>query len=97
MKGYWLILGTEVTDQEAQREYGRLWAPIAQRYQARINPTSVPPALKEARDISRVIIVEFPSHEAAVECYEDPAYQEARDAALKASKRTLVILAGGLT
>jgi hypothetical protein len=28
MKGYWLILGAEVTDQEAQ-EYGGLWAPIA--------------------------------------------------------------------
>lgn len=33
MKGYWLILGTEITDQAAQDEYNRLWAPIAEKYQ----------------------------------------------------------------
>jgi hypothetical protein len=27
--GYWLILGTEITDQAAQNDYNRLWAPIA--------------------------------------------------------------------
>ncbi|TGQ24896.1 DUF1330 domain-containing protein, partial [Mesorhizobium sp. M4B.F.Ca.ET.214.01.1.1] len=28
MKGYWLIIGTEISDQQAQAEYGRLWKPI---------------------------------------------------------------------
>lgn len=92
MKGYWLILGTEVSDKAAQAEYGKLWAPIAERYKARLNPTSVPPMLKEARDTARVIIVEFPSLEAAKTCYDDPAYQEAKAFALKASKRDLVIV-----
>ncbi|MGC1576489.1 MAG: hypothetical protein WA813_10280 [Beijerinckiaceae bacterium] len=59
MKGYWLILGTEITDEVAQDEYNRLWAPIAGKYQARLNPTKVPPLLKEARNTSRVIIAEF--------------------------------------
>jgi hypothetical protein len=36
MKGYWLILGTEITDQVAQDEYNRLWAPIAAKYKARL-------------------------------------------------------------
>lgn len=53
MKGYWLILGTEVSNQEAQAKYGRLWKPIAEKYQARINPLGTPPALKEARDAHR--------------------------------------------
>jgi hypothetical protein len=48
MKGYWLILGTEITDQVAQDEYNRLWAPIAEKYQVRLNPTKVPPLLKES-------------------------------------------------
>jgi hypothetical protein len=31
MKGYWLILGTEITDhQGVQDESNRLWAPIAE-------------------------------------------------------------------
>jgi len=97
MKGYWLILGTEVIDHEAQVEYGKLWGPIAEKYQARLNPNSVPPSLKETRDTARVIVVEFPSYEAAKACYEDPAYQEAKIFALKASKRDLVILEGEIT
>jgi hypothetical protein len=36
MKGYWLILGTEITDQVAQDEYNWPWAPIAEKYQARL-------------------------------------------------------------
>lgn len=49
MKGYWVIIGTDVTDQNAQAEYGRLWKPIAEKYQAVINPSDTPPALKESR------------------------------------------------
>jgi uncharacterized protein (DUF1330 family) len=96
MKGYWLILGTEITDQVAQDEYNKLWAPIAEKYQARLNTTKVPPLLKEARNTSRVLIAEFPSYELAKACYEDPAYQEARQFALKASKRDLLIIEGDL-
>ena len=96
MKGYWLILGTKITDQVAQGEYSRLWVPIAEKFQARLNPTRVPPLLKEVRNTSRVIIVEFPSYEMAKACYEDPAYQEARQFALQASKRDLLIFEGKL-
>jgi uncharacterized protein (DUF1330 family) len=94
MKGYWLILGTEVADQAAQSDYGRLWAPIAQKYQARLNPTKVPPLLMETRNTARVVIVEFPSYEMARACYADPAYEEARAFALRASKRDLLIFEG---
>jgi len=54
----------------------------------------VPLLLKEARNTSRVIIAEFPSYEMAKACYEDPAYQEARQFALRASKRDLLIFEG---
>ncbi len=94
MKGYWLILGTDITDQAAQNEYNRLWAPIAEKYQARLNPTKVPVLLKDARNTSRIIIAEFPSYEMAKACYEDPAYQEARRFALRASQRDLLIFEG---
>lgn len=61
MKGYWLILGTEITDPDAQAEYVRLWAPIAERYGARIIRGDAAPELKEAGDKSRVLLVEFAS------------------------------------
>ena len=96
MKGYWLILKAQVTDHEAQGEYARLWEPIAERYQARINPLAAPPALKEARASQQVLVVEFPSLELAVACYDDPAYREAATFALRASDRELLILRGEL-
>ena len=92
MRGYWVILGTEITDHVAQAEHSRLWAPIAEKYHARLNPTTVPPLLKEARNTARVIIAEFPTYELATAYYDDPAYQEARAFALKASKRDLLII-----
>ena len=74
MKGYWLIIGAEITDQEAQAEYGRLWKPIAEKYQARMATPKTEPVLKEVRDAPRLIIVEFPSHQLAKACYEDTEY-----------------------
>lgn len=95
MKGYWLILGTEITDKAAQAEYGKLWAPIAARYGARLNPGAAP-VLTEARHASRVVVVEFPSLAAAKACYDDPEYRTAMQHALKASKRELVMFEGEL-
>lgn len=97
MKGYWIIIGTEVSNQDAQREYGRLWDPIAQKYQARLNPSKIPPMLIEIRDARRVNIVEFPSYKAAMDCYNDPAYEEARQFAIQASNRELLILEGEIS
>lgn len=96
MKGYWLILGTEISDETAQAEYGKLWRPIAEKYQARLNPSNVQPILKEARDTPRMFVVEFPSYEIAKACYADPAYQEAVRHAQKASIRQLLIFEGEL-
>ncbi len=96
MKGYWFILGTDITDEEAQQKYGKLWAPLAEKYQARLNPMKIPPMLKKARWSTRLIVVEVPSYEQANACYDDPAYQEARQFALQASKRELLIFEGEL-
>jgi uncharacterized protein (DUF1330 family) len=96
VKGYWLIVGTEISDQEAQAEYARLWKPIGEKYQARTNTTKQPPLLVEARDAKRMVLVEFPSLEIAKACYADPAYAQAMRFALKASNRTLVMFEGDL-
>ena len=96
MKGYWIILGTAVSDEAAQQEYGRLWAPIGEKYQARLRPAAAAPLLKEKRDTARIVVVEFPSLAAAKACCDDPAYQAAMRFALKASKRDFLIFEGEL-
>lgn len=97
MKGYWLILGTEVADAAAQQEYGRLWAPVAERYGARlVRENSL--QLAEARaGTARMLLVEFPDLAAAQACFDDPAYKAACAFAHKAAQRDLVILAGDLS
>ncbi|MFK3722371.1 hypothetical protein D3C76_516580 [compost metagenome] len=95
MKGYWIIFGAAVTDAQAQQEYGRLWGPIAEKYQAKIKVLGAD-ALLEANGTNRVLTVEFPSYAQARACYEDPAYAEAKAFALRASRRELIIIEGEL-
>lgn len=94
MKGYWLILGAEITDAEAQAHYGALWAPIAQKYGARLVKDAQSLSLKEGRNTARVLLVEFPSYAQAKACYDDPAYQQAKAFALAASSRDLLVFEG---
>ena len=72
MKGYWLILGSDVKDGAAQEQYAALWMPVAARFGAtvRVLDASV---LREAHTTRRVVVVEFPSVELARACYADPA------------------------
>lgn len=95
MKGYWLVLGTAVTDPEAQMTYGALWAPIAAKYGARLI-TNGSLNLCEGEGIARALLVEFPSVEQARACYDDPDYTHAKAFALAASDRTLLILEGNI-
>ncbi|MEX3933798.1 DUF1330 domain-containing protein [Paraburkholderia phymatum] len=97
MKGYWLILGEDVKDPDAQKRYGELWAPIAAKYDAKVRVLDTHAVLKETRTTTRVVIVEFPSYEQARACYADSAYQEAAKFALQASKRELLVLQGELS
>ncbi|WEK32875.1 MAG: DUF1330 domain-containing protein [Candidatus Pseudomonas phytovorans] len=95
MKGYWIIFGADVVDADAQQEYSRLWAPISDKYMAKIKVLE-PGALVEFHSSTRVLIVEFPSYEQARACYNDPAYADAKQFATRASRREMVIIEGDL-
>lgn len=96
MKGYWLILGSAITDPTAQEDYGKLWAPIAAKYGARLVRDPKDLRLLEGRDTARVLLVEFADLATAQACYDDPAYAVARAKAHEASRRDLVIFAADL-
>ncbi|MCX2887296.1 DUF1330 domain-containing protein [Pseudomonas sp. DCB_BI] len=95
MKGYWIIFGGEIVDQAAQAEYGRLWEPIGEKYDAKFKVLNGG-GLVEALNTKRVLIVEFASLEQAKACYNDPAYVQAKAFATQASRRELIILEGEL-
>lgn len=96
MKGYWLILGSDIKDSVAQEQYASLWKPIASRFEAKVRVLDSSLVLKEAHSSRRVVVVEFPSVEVARACYADAAYQEAMQFALAASHRELLIIEGDI-
>ncbi|MDQ2065472.1 DUF1330 domain-containing protein [Xinfangfangia sp. CPCC 101601] len=96
MKGYWMILGTAVTDAEAQAEYGRLWAPIAARYGAKVIREGGPQLAEARQDTTRMLLVEFADLATAQACFNDSDYKAAAALTHKASSRDLVIFAGNL-
>ncbi|ALL69350.1 hypothetical protein K788_0007256 [Paraburkholderia caribensis MBA4] len=96
MKGYWLILGSDVKDAVAQDQYAALWKPIASRFQAKVRVLDASVVLREAHTTRRVVVVEFPSVALARACYDDAAYQDAIQFALVASHRELLIIEGDL-
>ena len=94
MAGYWIVRAGEVTDADAQRSYGKAWAPLAERYGAKIIAGPSPIATKEGGPVARAFIVRFESYEQALACYEDLAYQAAAEFGKKASQRDMIILEG---
>ena len=95
MKGYWIIFGSDVIDPNAQQEYSRLWTSIGEKYSAKVRFLE-PGVLVESEFSTRVLAVEFPSYKHATACYIDPAYSRAKQFALRAYKREVIIIEGDL-
>lgn len=94
MAGYWIIFATEKDDAEALAEYRRLWPSLAERYEARIITGYGRTEFREGAPRDRGIIVEFPSFEDAVACYEDPEYQASKVFSDRGYERSLAIVEG---
>ena len=94
MAGYWMVRATAASDQDAAQEYVKLWKPIAEKYQAKILAAVGQHETLEGDDMPRNLLIEFPSYQAALDCYNDPAYQAAMVFVRKAFNRELVVLEG---
>lgn len=94
MAGFWIVQGSAVKDQAAFDEYVRLSDSIAERYGATFVAAGGRHETREGEDCARVVLIEFPSYEKAVACYDDPEYQAALAFARKGYDRHLVIVEG---
>jgi uncharacterized protein (DUF1330 family) len=92
-KGYW-IARIDVDDLERYRQYVAANAqPLAQfgaRFLVRAGSFEAP----EGTSRSRNVVIEFPSYQAALDCYRSPAYQAAIQLRLPVSTGDLVIIEG---
>ncbi len=93
MAAYWMVRGGEIKDQDALAEYGERWSAIAERFGAKVIARG-DHETPEGADYPRVLIVEFPNYQTAVDCYNDDEYAAAMVFANRAYDRELTIIQG---
>ena len=76
-KGYWIAHVT-VTDPERYKSYAESAPTAFRKYGATILARGGTTRQMEGEGRPRNVVIEFPSLEAAVDCYNSPEYQDAR-------------------
>lgn len=92
-KGYWIVRA-DVTDQEQFKKYVAANAAPLKEYGARFLARAGRFEVPEGTTRTRNTIVEFPSYQAALDCWNSPEYQAAIKLRLPASQLDLVIVEG---
>jgi len=92
-KGYW-IARVDVTDAEKYREYIAANAEPLKAFGARFLVRAGRFEIPEGSSRTRHVVLEFPSYQAALDCWHSPKYQQAIELRLPASTVDLVIAEG---
>jgi uncharacterized protein (DUF1330 family) len=77
-KGYWVAFA-DVTDPEGYKAYITANAEAFRKYGGRFLVRGGKAETPEGKPRSRVVVIEFPTYAAAVECYHSPEYAGAID------------------
>ena len=93
MKGYWIAHVT-VSNPEQYKLYADAAVSAFQKYKARILARGGRHMQLEGAGRPRNVVIEFPSFEEAVACYNSPEYQTARVKRKDAGIADIVIVEG---
>ena len=92
-KGYWIV-HVDVTDQEQYKAYMTANADPIKKYGGRFLARGGRYEVPEGTTRARNVILEFPSFQAALDCWHSPEYQAAVKLRQPASTIDLVIVEG---
>jgi uncharacterized protein (DUF1330 family) len=92
-KAYW-VEHVDVQDPQIYEEYKRLNAAPFAEYGARFLVRGGPQTMREGAARGRTVVIEFPSYEAALACFDSPAYQQAKAVRDPISMADMVIVEG---
>ena len=92
-KGYWIANNLVSNADEYEKYKAANAAPFA-RHGARFLVRGGAQQLREGDAYPRTVVLEFPSYEAAVACYDDPDYQAAKAIRASVSEGRLLIVEG---
>jgi uncharacterized protein (DUF1330 family) len=92
-KGYW-VASIDVTDMEGYKAYVAANAEAFHKYGAKflIRAGKFEPVEGSLR--SRVVVIEFPSYQAALDCYHSPEYQKAKALRMGKGVGEIVVIEG---
>lgn len=92
-KAYW-IAHVEVRDAERYTDYVSTAKPAFEKYGARFLARGGAYQTLEGRDRPRNVVIEFPSMQAALDCYNSPDYQAAKAIRVTVADADMVIVEG---
>ena len=92
-KGYW-IANVDVRNPDGYKEYVAALPDIFRKFGARYTTRGGKMDVVEGKSRSRIVIIEFPSYEAALTCYRSPEYQAAAEFRRKASLGEILVAEG---
>lgn len=92
-KGYW-IAHVDVRDAEAYKEYVAAARPAFERFAARFLARGGASEGVEGTARARNVVIEFPSLQAAHDCYHSPQYQAAKAIRQKFAEAEIVLVEG---
>ncbi len=94
-KGYW-IAHVEVSDPDQYVHYVEGAKAAFEKYQARfLARGGQNEEVEGGFGRSRHVVIEFPSYQAALDCYNSPEYQAARQHRLEAGTASITLVEGG--
>ena len=92
-KGYWVAFA-DVTDPEGYKAYVAENAKAFGKYGGRFLARGVQGESPEGNPRSRIVFIEFPSYDAALDCYRSPEYSKAMALRVGKSIMDLAIVPG---
>jgi uncharacterized protein (DUF1330 family) len=92
-KGYW-IARVDVRGAERYKDYVRLAKPAFERFGAKFLARGGAFQKLEGQVRARNVVIEFPSFQAAIDCYNSPAYQTAAAVRQECADAEMVVVEG---
>ena len=93
MTAYW-IARVKVTDEAAYGEYAKRAGPAIEKHGGRFLARGGNRVTLEGEDFPRNVVVEFPSLDQALACYNSKEYQEAWEYQKNAAVRGICVVEG---
>lgn len=92
-KGYW-IAHVDVRDPERYKDYVSTAKPAFERFGARFLARGGASQAMEGDGRARNVVIEFPSMQAALDCYNSPEYQAAKAIRVTVADGEITIVEG---